>query len=72
MGSLVQSSLVYITEESLHTNAFTEPVPRIDQAIKDLADEFTPKLINKAILHEALLKLGPRVAERSKQYDAMV
>lgn len=72
MGNLIQSSLVYITEESLHTNAFIDPVPRIEQAIRDLATEFTPKLINRDILREAVAKLEPRVAERNRQYDATV
>ena len=68
----MQNSLVYITEENLHTNAFTEPVPRVEQAIRELADEFTSNLVNQKILQEARLRLDARVAERSKQYDAAV
>ncbi|CAL1696390.1 unnamed protein product [Somion occarium] len=72
VGSLVQSILVYITEEAIHTNAFIESVPRIDEAVQSLSAEFTPKLIDENILREAISKLQPRVAERNRQYDLAI
>ena len=56
----------------MHTNAYTQTAPRVQDAVTELAAEFTPKLVDIALLDETTRKFDLRVAELNRQYEATV
>lgn len=57
-----------MNEESCHTDAFTEEVPGVLQALDDLQREFAKPVVDSAILKAATSKTGARIALKNQRY----
>ena len=69
---MAQDALVYLNEESCHTDAFTEPVTGVLQALNELKQEFAPSIVDQDILQEAIAKSSARVALKRQRYTETV
>ena len=72
IGSVAQDALVYLNEESCHTDAFTEPVPGVLEALEGVKQEFASPVVDEAILHAAAAKCSARVALKNQRYTETV
>lgn len=72
MNLVAQDVLLHLNEEAVHTDAFTEAVPRLDDALLQLEGEFSSNFIDRDILAEATQKVAPRVALREDSHVNMV
>ncbi|KAI0961210.1 hypothetical protein AcV7_000369 [Taiwanofungus camphoratus] len=68
VGSLAQDAQVYLTEEAVHTDAYVEETPGVNNALMDLKEEFVPSSVDQAILIQAVKKINVRVTTRNKRY----
>ena len=69
---MAQDALVYLNEESCHTDAFTEPVPGVLQALDNLKQEFSSPVVDKLILQAAIDKCSAREALKNQRYTETV
>ncbi|TCD70651.1 hypothetical protein EIP91_002372 [Steccherinum ochraceum] len=72
VGSVVQDALVHLTEEGVHTASFSDQIPRLDQTLEWVAQDFSSKLINQELFNECVAKSQPRVAQRQQLYHNTV
>ena len=72
VASVAQDALVYLSEESCHTDAFIEEIPGVLQALEDLKLEFPPTIVDQAILQASVTKCGARVALKNQRYTETV
>ena len=72
VGSVAQDVLVYLNEESCHTDGFTEDVPGVLQALEDLLTEFAGPVVDPEILRAAGTKYTTRVALKNQRYNETV
>lgn len=72
VGSLAQDAQVYLTEEAVHTDAYVEETPGVNNALMDLKEEFVPSSVDQAILIQAVKKINVRVTTRNKRYAETV
>ncbi|TFK89763.1 ARM repeat-containing protein [Polyporus arcularius HHB13444] len=68
VGSVAQDALVYLNEESFHTDAFTEEIPDVLRALGELKQEFASSVVDQAIARAAAEKCGPRVVLKNRRY----
>ena len=68
MNTVAQDVLLHLNEEAVHTDAFTEPISRLQEALSHLEEEFSSNFIDRGILAEATQKVAPRVALRERSY----
>ncbi|KAI8995384.1 ARM repeat-containing protein [Trametes punicea] len=68
VGNVAQDALVYLNEESCHTDAFTEPVPGVLRALGELKQEFPPAIVDQSILQQAIAKSSARVFLKNQRY----
>ena len=61
VGTVAQDALVYLNEESCHTDAFIEDVPGVLRALELLKQEFASPVVDKAVLQASAAKCGARV-----------
>ena len=69
INNVAQDSLSFMTEEALHTDAFTEETGGIDSALASLAEEFSSNLIDRDLLERALLKAPVRASYKKQRYN---
>lgn len=72
VGNVAQDALVYLNEESCHTDAFTEDISGVLRALADLQHEFSASLVDPRILQQALLKSNARVPLKNQRYAETV
>jgi proteasome activator subunit 4 len=72
VGNLGTDCLTHLTEEAVHTDAYTQDTPRIKDALLDLEKEFSSSPIDPDLLTEALQKAPVRVDKRSYTYDRTI
>ncbi|EJF66455.1 ARM repeat-containing protein [Dichomitus squalens LYAD-421 SS1] len=72
IGNVAQDALVYLNEESCHTDAFTEPVPGVLQALEAIKQEFASPVVDEAVLQAAAAKCSARVALKNQRYTETV
>ena len=72
MNSVAQDVLIHLNEEAVHTDAFTESVPGLEEALAELKKEFSANFLDQQILSEANHKIASRVTNRFKSYDQTV
>ncbi len=72
VGNVAQDALVYLNEESCHTDAFAEDISGVLRALADLRHEFSASLVDPRILQEALLKSNVRVPLKNQRYAETV
>ncbi|KAJ2996608.1 hypothetical protein NUW54_g7221 [Trametes sanguinea] len=72
VANIAQDALVYLNEESCHTDAFTEPVPGVLQALAELKQEFPAHIVNHTVLQQAITKAGLRVSLKNQRYTETV
>lgn len=69
---MAQDALVYLNEESCHTDAFTEEIPGVIQSLEDLKHEFSSAIVDDALLQAAAAKCPARVALKTQRYAETV
>jgi proteasome activator subunit 4 len=72
VNALAKDCLVHLSEESVHTDAYSLATPRVRDALRDLATEFTPSFVDQAVLAEAVAKRGVRLEKRDVIYNQIV
>ncbi|KAI0762664.1 ARM repeat-containing protein [Fomes fomentarius] len=72
VASVAQDALVYLNEESCHTDAFTEEIPGVLQSLEDLKQEFSSSIVDNALLQAAAAKCPARVALKTQRYAETV
>ena len=72
VGSVAQDALVYLNEESCHTDGFTEDVPGVLAALEDLTGEFSRPIVDQAILRAAEGKSTARITLKNRRYAETV
>ncbi|OBZ79732.1 Proteasome activator complex subunit 4A [Grifola frondosa] len=72
VGSVAQDALVYLTEESIHTDAFAEEVPGVMQAVDALKEDFTYTSTDQQLLAEAAAKANARAVTKNQRYTEVV
>ena len=68
MNIVAQDVLLHLNEEAVHTDAFTEAVPGLEEAILQIEEDFSSAFIDRITLAEAKQKVAPRVAIRDRCY----
>ncbi len=63
---------MHLNEEAVHTDAFTEAVPGLEDALLQIEEGFSSAFIDRGILAEAAQKVAPRVAIRDRRYAETV
>ena len=63
---------MYLNEESCHTDAFTEEIPGVLQALEGLKGEFARPIVDQATLGTAVTKARARVMLRNQRYAETV
>ena len=69
VGNVAQDCLSFLTEESFHTDVFNEDTSSLEHALDELAQEFSPNLIDRALLDKALEKAPVRAAVKIQRYN---
>ena len=69
MNSVAQDCLSFLTEEALHTDAFTEETGGIDTTVDALSAEFSSNLIDQDLLQRALAKAPVRASYKKQRYS---
>ncbi|KAF5356022.1 hypothetical protein D9756_004202 [Leucocoprinus leucothites] len=59
-------------EHTIHSEAYTMETPRVDEALRDLEDEFSENFIDRKLLEEAVQKGRTRFEQRNKIYHSTV
>ena len=72
VGSVAQDALVYLNEESCHTDSFTEDIPAVLAALEVLKEEFAKPVVDQEILQAATAKCRARVALKNQRYTETV
>ncbi|KAH9853059.1 ARM repeat-containing protein [Lenzites betulinus] len=72
VGNVAQDALVYLNEESCHTDAFIEEIPGVLQALAELKHEFSGPIVDPRILREAISKTNARVTLKNDRYAQAV
>ena len=72
VNALAKDSLLYLSEETIHTASYTLHTPRVLDAIRELETEFSPSFIDKRVLKEASAKRGIRVKKGGTIYGQTV
>ncbi|KAL7285729.1 hypothetical protein ACG7TL_000834 [Trametes sanguinea] len=72
VANIAQDALVYLNEESCHTDAFTEPVPGVLQALAEIRQEFPAHIVDQTVLQQAISKAGLRVSLKNQRYTETV
>ncbi|TFK41322.1 hypothetical protein BDQ12DRAFT_768249 [Crucibulum laeve] len=72
VNSLAQDSLGHLNEEVVNTDAYALPTPGVEQALEDLAQEFSPSFIDSKLLQESVAKAEIRIARRAEIYNDTV
>ncbi|KAF9056661.1 hypothetical protein BJ165DRAFT_1362353 [Panaeolus papilionaceus] len=69
VSSLAQDCLSHLNEEAIHTDAYTLPTPRLDEALKSLRQEFSDTFIDDKLLAEAMKRSLIRMSRRESMYS---
>ncbi|KAI0343973.1 ARM repeat-containing protein [Trametopsis cervina] len=72
VGQLATDATALLTEEAVHTDAFGEDTPGVRAALDDLALEFSPSLVNQALLKDAIEKSQVRGALRIRRHEEAI
>ncbi|KAI0823074.1 ARM repeat-containing protein [Trametes gibbosa] len=72
VGNVAQDALVYLNEESCHTDAFVEDIPGVLQALAELKHEFPSSIVDPRILQQAVSKASARVTLKNERYARAV
>ncbi|KAH8100456.1 ARM repeat-containing protein [Cristinia sonorae] len=72
VGGVVQDALSHLAEEGVHTTAFTESTDRLDQTLKWVAGEFSPKLVDNDLLSQSVAKSPARIVQRNRVWQTTV
>ena len=70
--TLSQECLAHMVEEAVHTDGYTLETPQIEQALKELAAEFSPSFVNQQLLIEACNKAPIRAQSRRSTHEKTV
>ncbi|KAI0757312.1 ARM repeat-containing protein [Daedaleopsis nitida] len=68
VASVAQDALVYLNEESCHTDAFTEDITGVLQSLEELKGEFSSGIVDQNILLAAAAKCEARIALKNQRY----
>lgn len=69
VGSVAQDALSFMTEEGLHTDAFADDCRGVDAALEELAQEFSPNLIDPELLQSALTQAISRGRTKTERFE---
>lgn len=69
---MAQDCLGKLTEEAVHTHAYSDDTARVTQALEDLENEFPRSLIDQTLLREALSKTDLRFDTYLKRNESTV
>ncbi|GLB36441.1 putative protein with domain of unknown function (DUF3437) [Lyophyllum shimeji] len=72
VGTLAQDCLGHLTEEAVHTDAYTLATPGVEAALDDLMSEFSPNVVDRRLLKEAWDKASVRIRKRAEVYNVAV
>jgi hypothetical protein len=72
VGNLGSDCLTHLTEEAVHTDAYTQDTPGIKKALLALEAEFSSSVVDPDLLANALQKAPTRIAKRKYRYDQTV
>jgi len=64
--------LIHLTEEAVRTDAYTQDVPGVKEALINLEAEFSSSVVDPDLLAETLQKAAARVARRQERYSLTV
>ncbi len=70
--TLSQECLTHMVEEAVHTDGYTLQTPQIEQALKELAAEFSPSFVDQQLLIEACNKAPIRAKSRCSIHEKTV
>lgn len=63
---------MHLTEEAVHSDAYTQATLGVGQALLELQAEFTPSAVDQELLAEVKRKAPVRVAKRREEYEKTV
>ena len=72
VSSVAQDTLAFLTAEAVQSIAYTEDTPGVDQAVVDVATEFTSSMVEPQLLTRAIEKAKNLAAARRKQQEETV
>jgi proteasome activator subunit 4 len=64
--------MIHLTEEAIHTEAYSLETPRLNDALRDLQAEFSPTFVNQQLLAQAQAKNFVRIQKRGVIYNETV
>lgn len=67
--SISQDALGFLTEEAIHTDAYSEEIPRVVEALAELDAEFSPGFIDQALVRDAVIKARARAELKVRKQD---
>jgi hypothetical protein len=72
VSSVANDCMSLINENTMHSEAYTLETPRLDDALRDLENEFSEKLVDKELLDDALHKGKLRSERRNRIHHETV
>ena len=66
VANLGQEALVHLAEEVISTDAYTEKIPGVDEAVQGLEEEFGATVVDRALTEEAKVKSAERCRKRAE------
>ncbi|KAG6869165.1 hypothetical protein C0993_012264 [Termitomyces sp. T159_Od127] len=61
--------LAHLSEEAVHTDAYSLATPGVDDALEDLSTEFSSELVDQQLLKAAVDRSFIRISRRNEVYD---
>ncbi|EPQ60983.1 hypothetical protein GLOTRDRAFT_53630 [Gloeophyllum trabeum ATCC 11539] len=72
VASLAHDSLVHLSEEAIHTDAYKEDTSGVLSGLEDLQTEFASPFTDQKLLQEAMSKVDKRASQREAAYQETV
>ncbi|KAG6828604.1 hypothetical protein H0H92_007299 [Tricholoma furcatifolium] len=69
VNNLASDCINYLTEEAVHTDAYSIATPGVEAALDDLATEFSQNFIDRQLVKKVLSKTPIRIARRNEVYE---
>ncbi|PCH33382.1 hypothetical protein WOLCODRAFT_21973 [Wolfiporia cocos MD-104 SS10] len=72
VSNLAQDTVISLTEEAVHTDAFVEEAPGVAASVADLKEEYTATQSVKTLLEDVLGKVTARAIKKNQRYSEIM
>ena len=72
VGSVAQDAVSFLTDEAVHTIAYNEDAPGVNEALDALAPEFSPSMVDPQLMRRAIEKASNMGREKRNNHQECV